>query len=96
ETEIVFPNNIVKNLDLGANNLKIFAISEKVLKPDYYSASFLVTENNEKLPEINYDIIEFDQYIAKDITWILVFGAILIAIIFIIKKKNQFKKTHSL
>jgi peptide/nickel transport system substrate-binding protein len=96
ETEIVFPNNIVKNLDLGANNLKIFAISEKVLKPDYYSASFLVTENNEKLPEINYDIIEFDQYIAKDITWILVFGAILIAIIFFIKKKNQFKKTHSL
>jgi peptide/nickel transport system substrate-binding protein len=91
ETEIVFSKDIMKNLDIGANNLKIFAISEKVLKPDYYSSSFLVTENYEELPEINYDEIKFDQYTIKDITWILVPATILIAILFIIMKKIQDK-----
>ena len=33
-----------KDLGSGGNNIKIFAISNTVLKPDFYELSFIVTE----------------------------------------------------
>jgi peptide/nickel transport system substrate-binding protein len=36
-------------LQIGANSIKIFAISNSVLKPDFYESSFLVTEKNLEL-----------------------------------------------
>lgn len=84
-TKIELTEDTLKNLDIGANNLKIFAISEKVLKPDYYSTSFLVTENIEKLPGINYDEIKFERDEVTNIVWILVSVAAFIAIFLIIK-----------
>jgi len=41
--------DMTKNLQLGANSVKIFAISNSVLKPDFYESSFLVTERNLEL-----------------------------------------------
>jgi peptide/nickel transport system substrate-binding protein len=40
---------MTKNLQIGANSIKIFAISNSVLKPDFYESSFLVTEKNLEL-----------------------------------------------
>ncbi len=41
--------DMTKNLQIGANSIKIFAISNSVLKPDFYESSFLVTEKNLEL-----------------------------------------------
>ena len=51
-TMIKIPREITKELGMGANDLKIFAISNSVLKPDFYSTSFLVSGYQNQLPEI--------------------------------------------
>ena len=38
-----------KVLGTGASNIKIFAISNSVIKPDFYESSFIVTENKIEL-----------------------------------------------
>ena len=40
-----------KKLKVGANSIKIFAISNSVLKPDFYESSFLVSEINLEEPK---------------------------------------------
>ncbi|MFQ5782028.1 MAG: ABC transporter substrate-binding protein [Nitrosopumilus sp.] len=47
------------NLGIGANNIKIFAISNSVLKPDFYESSFIVTDKKEELPTNTSSNIEF-------------------------------------
>ena len=46
---IEITSNMTKNLQIGANSIKIFAISNSVLKPDFYESSFLVTEKKIEL-----------------------------------------------
>jgi peptide/nickel transport system substrate-binding protein len=46
---IEIASDMTKNLQIGANSIKIFAISNSVLKPDFYESSFLVTEKNLEL-----------------------------------------------
>ena len=50
EVVIKIASEITSKLQTGANSIKVFAISNSVLKPDFYESSFLVTENIEKLP----------------------------------------------
>jgi len=50
-------SNMTKNLQIGANSIKIFAISNSVLKPDFYESSFLVTE---KKIELYNNIIDIE------------------------------------
>ena len=64
--EIKKDNNIInidsrytENLDKGANSIKIFAISDSVLKPDFYKSSFIVTQDPIKLPDITYKDVKF-------------------------------------
>ena len=33
------------------NNIKIFAVSDSVLKPDFYESSFIATSGSTQLPE---------------------------------------------
>ena len=42
------PAEKTKDLGIGANNIKIFAISNSVLKPDFYESSFIVTNYKEE------------------------------------------------
>jgi peptide/nickel transport system substrate-binding protein len=46
---IKMTSEITKKLQTGANSIKIFAISDSVLKPDFYQSSFLISENNVEL-----------------------------------------------
>ena len=57
---IKISSNSTKNLKIGANSIKIFVISDLVLKPDFYESSFLVSKNNLELPlsGINEENIE--------------------------------------
>jgi peptide/nickel transport system substrate-binding protein len=95
KTNIVFDYDTREKLDIGANNLKIFAVSEKVLKPDYFSTSFLVTETENDLPSINQDNIKFNEYDLKEVIWlILIITVIIVAILTIVKRKYS-KISHN-
>ncbi|MCV0371976.1 MAG: ABC transporter substrate-binding protein [Nitrosarchaeum sp.] len=80
----------------GVNDLKIFAMSEKVLKPDFYSTSFFVVEDEQAFPQVNQDEIKFDKHEINEIVWILGMAIVIIAIIFAIKKINSTKTSHNL
>ena len=47
----------------GANSIKVFAISNSVLKPDFYESSFLISKNNVELPSamINTSNVENEK-----------------------------------
>ena len=76
-----------EKLGIGANNIKIFAMSNSVLKPDYYESSFIVTNEKIELPTSNTDGIEFTENKDNHIIWII--PTITIVGIIIYLKKRQ-------
>lgn len=77
-----------KNLGIGANNIKIFAISNSVLKPDFYESSFIVTEDKGKLPTSLEDNIEFTEEQPEYEIWIISI-LVIIGIVIYFKKKRS-------
>ena len=87
---ITIPSEITSDLGIGANNIKIFAISNSVLKPDFYELGFIVTEKEEKLPtSIPSDKI-FVENESNLWIWIIPVGIIFLSII-LLKKRHQVK-----
>ena len=79
-------------MQIGSNNIKIFAISDEVLKPDFYETSFLVTEKDSKLPSTitNFSNIEpVTNYNIFAIPIILIVLIIIVAVY--LKTKFQSK-----
>ena len=68
---------------IGANDLKVFAVSESVLRPDIYSVSFLVPKDSTELPVISLsDFQSVEDYndfpsIASIVIGIIIVGSIL-------------------
>lgn len=91
-TSIKIPREITDKLNVGANDLKIFAISDSVLKPDYYSTSFLTVENKTSLPQISQTDIDFDKNRAVEIIWLIVPLVIIIIIIIYARKRKSSKR----
>jgi len=53
QTILNLPKETTDQLLVGANDLKIFAVSDSVLRPDIFRTSFLVVENKgQELPSI--------------------------------------------
>ncbi|MBS3922538.1 MAG: ABC transporter substrate-binding protein [Nitrosarchaeum sp.] len=88
-TKIIIDAEKIKELEVGAKDLKIFAISNSVLKPDYYSSSFLIVENNGELPVLNQDNIEYNQNNSFEFAWVLIPIIISIVTIIYIKKRKK-------
>ncbi len=88
-TRIKIPGEKIEKLGTGAKDLKIFAISNSVLKPDYYSTSFLVVENKGILPEIDQTNIEFNKNNSFDVIWLIVPITIIVATAIYIKKRKH-------
>jgi len=88
-TMIKIPEEKTERLDTGAKDLKIFAISNSVLKPDYYTTSFLVVENKVVLSEINQNSIEFDKNNSFEWIWIIIPISIIVVTAIYIKKRKQ-------
>ena len=81
--------DVAKNLQVGANSIKIFAISNSVLKPDFYESSFLVTEKN---LELHNNIIktEYDEGETEYSIWTIpIVSAIAIAIFLKIRYRSR-------
>ena len=67
-----------EKLKVRANSIKIFAISNSVLKPDFYESSFLVSEINLEEPKMTVDSSNIENEINYN-TWII--GIIVIVVI---------------
>ena len=87
-TEIKISGEYTKELGIGANDLKIFAISNTVLKPDFYSTSFLVTDDQNQLPEISQEGTQFGGN-DETVLWFLIpiIGIIIVVVVFLKKRK---------
>ena len=44
-------SDITKKLQLGTNQIKIFGISNSVLKPDIYETNFIITKEKSEIPD---------------------------------------------
>ena len=92
-TTLTLSENQTSKFGIGANDLKIFAVSEEVLRPDIYSVSFLVVSDSTELPEITLSDIQTDET-DSDLTSIgmIILGIIIVGIIFYLRhsrKKSQ-------
>jgi len=86
---IEIPPDMTKNLQIGANSVKIFAISNSVLKPDFYESSFLVTERNLELYS-NIIKTEYEEGKTDYSFWAIpIVSAIAIAIFLKIKYQSR-------
>jgi len=74
-------------LDIGANNIKIFAISNSVLKPDFYESSFIVIDSKTDLPITTNENIEFSKK-ESDYGLLIIPIIALIIIVIYLKKRN--------
>ena len=88
-TKIKIPREITKELGMGANDLKIFAISNSVLKPDFYSTSFLVTGYQNQLPEISQDSIQFEEDKDEFLWMVIPIIGVIIAIVVYLRKRSK-------
>ena len=81
----------LEKFQVGANSIKIFAISNSVLKPDFYESSFLVSETNSEAPTVTINSINLENKSTYDIWLIPVVIIIGIIIIILLKIKYQIK-----
>jgi len=91
-TSISLSGDKTSQFELGANSLKIFAVSDFVLRPDIFTTSFLVVKNSpgqlsqDSIIQVNENVIpEFDYFGVIAI----IFGAIIIGVIYVIKRKRK-------
>jgi peptide/nickel transport system substrate-binding protein len=91
-TKIVIPEEKINKLETGAKDLKIFAISNSVLKPDYYSTSFLAVENRGGLPEITQNDIEVSKSNSFELTWLIIPITIAIITVIYVKKRKSMNR----
>ncbi len=77
----------IENLGVGANDLKLFALSNSVLKPDFYSTSFLVSNSLDQLPTITKDEIKIQQGEEWFLLWVIP-AIIIIGTVIYIKRRS--------
>ena len=74
----------LENLDIGGNNIKIFAISNSVLKPDFYESSFIVSEDTYTIPDnTSYDMQYNESKMSYENVILLLIVAIIITVLII-------------
>ena len=87
KTAIKITPEASNKLYTGTNNIKIFAISNSVLKPDFYESSFIIVSSKSELPITVHRDIEFVEN--EPSYWILAIPIIVTVGIIIFFKKNQ-------
>ena len=81
----------IERLSLGANNIKLFAISNSIFKPDFYESSFFVVEDIQNVPTGTYEnnvslTKENDSYFQIVVIVILVILAMIVGLWIYLKK----------
>ena len=86
---IKLTSDITKKLQAGTNQIKIFGISNSVLKPDIYETNFIITKEKSEIPktEINFQTIENEINYDMEIIAITI-AVIMIGITIFLKKRS--------
>jgi peptide/nickel transport system substrate-binding protein len=90
-TVIEIPAEKTKNLTNDANDLKIFAISDSVLKPDHYFTSFLIAESVDVFHDAAQDNVEYDKESTIGSILIIIPIIIVVGIATYIKRRKPIK-----
>jgi len=77
-----------EKLQIGTGNVKIFATSDSILKPDFYETSFVVTETKTELPDSSSENVKFSENKAGYEMWIIPI-AIVTGIVIALKKRHS-------
>jgi peptide/nickel transport system substrate-binding protein len=85
---INLPIEKTQHFGIGANNIKIFAISDTVLKPDFYESSFMVTEEKTTLPTSSIESVEFSEN-RSDYSIFIIPLVVIIGIVIYLKKRQS-------
>jgi len=87
-TILNLPKETTDQLLVGANDLKIFAISDSVLRPDIFRTSFLVVENKgQELPSTTISEPKNTSVQSNNYYIIIIGGVIILGIILYVKNK---------
>jgi peptide/nickel transport system substrate-binding protein len=88
KTIINIPAENMEDFETGAHSIKIFAISNSILKPDFHEMSFVLTSDKTELPVDTYENTEFSNNKYEYWIWIIPI-IVIIGIITYLKKRNQ-------
>lgn len=78
-----------EKLQVGTGTVKIFAVSDSILKPDFYETSFMVTEMKTELPDSSSQETDFFDNKRWDGIWII---SVLVAAGIIVVLKKRYNK----
>ena len=77
-----------KKMKIGTNQIKIFGVSNSVLKPDIYETNFIITKEKSEIPKTEINIQNIESKINYDVLVIgITITVIIIAIIIFLKKR---------
>ena len=96
QTTLTLSEEKTEQFLLGANDLKVFAMSDTVLRPDLYSTSFLVVDNpSQELPKPTISEAQQSQISTNNYGFlVIIVGAIAIGVLLYVKSKSSSKKTE--
>ena len=78
-----------EKLKIGTNQIKIFGVSDSVLKPDIYETNFLITKEISEIPKTDIEMQNTNAEVNYDIVLIgIILISIIIGIVIVVKKKN--------
>ena len=81
-------SDITKKLQLGTNQIKIFGISNSVLKPDIYETNLIITKEKSEIPKTEINIKNIESKINYDVLVIgITITVIIIGVIIFLKKR---------
>jgi peptide/nickel transport system substrate-binding protein len=94
QTTLTLSEEKTERFLIGANDLKVFAMSDTVLRPDIFSTSFLVVDNPaQELPRPTFSETQQSQTSTNNYGYlVIVAGAIAIGILLYVKSKLNSKK----
>ncbi len=94
QTTLTLSEEKTERFLIGANDLKVFAMSDTVLRPDIFSTSFLVVDNpTQELPKPTFSETQQSQISTNNYGYlVIVAGAIAIGILLYVKSKLTSKK----
>ena len=90
KSNINISQNSTENLQIGANSIKIFVISDAVLKPDFYESSFLVSEKNLELPSTVINVTNIKNQTNYNV-WIIPIILIIMIVITTVYLKIKYQ-----
>ncbi len=81
-TTLTLSEDQTSKFGIGANDLKLFAVSDEVLRPDIYSVSFLVTSASDELPQVAISDVQTQEQDSEFTSIIsIILGVIIVGII---------------